>query len=64
VERGIELHKVSLEEMQGVEPKITQEVFSVLSVDKSVRSRTSHGGTSPVNVRKQARRWLKDLSKG
>jgi argininosuccinate lyase len=28
-----------------------------------VRSRTSYGGTSPVNVRKQARRWLKDLAK-
>ena len=64
VSKGIELHKVSLEEMQGVEPKITQEVFSVLSVDKSVRSRVSYGGTSPVNVRKQARRWLKDLAKG
>jgi argininosuccinate lyase len=63
VEKGIELHKVSLEEMQAVEPKITNEVYSVLSVDKSVRSRTSYGGTSPVNVRKQARRWLKDLSK-
>jgi argininosuccinate lyase len=50
--------------MQGVEPKITQEVFSVLSVDKSVRSRVSYGGTSPVNVRKQARRWLKELAKG
>ncbi|SHM93882.1 argininosuccinate lyase [Roseibium suaedae] len=63
VEQGIELHKVSLAEMQAVEPKITDEIFSVLSVDKSVRSRTSYGGTSPVNVRKQARRWLKDLAK-
>ena len=63
VEKGIELHKVSLEEMQTVEPKITNEIFQVLSVDKSVRSRTSYGGTSPVNVRKQARRWLKELAK-
>ncbi|MBD8891681.1 argininosuccinate lyase [Roseibium litorale] len=63
VEQGIELHKVTLEEMQAVEPKITDEIFSVLSVDKSVRSRVSYGGTSPVNVRKQARRWLKDLAK-
>ncbi len=64
VDKGIELHKVTLDEMQSVEPKITQEVFSVLSVDKSVRSRTSYGGTSPVNARKQARRWLKELAKG
>jgi argininosuccinate lyase len=63
VEKSVELHKVSLEDMQAVEPKITQEIFSVLSVDKSVRSRTSYGGTSPVNVRKQARRWLKELAR-
>ena len=61
--QGIELHKVSLAEMQSVEAGITEDVYSVLSVDKSVRSRTSYGGTSPVNVRKQARRWLKQLEK-
>ena len=63
VEKGIELHKVPLDQMQQVDPKITEEVYSVLSVDKSVRSRTSLGGTAPANVRKQARRWLKDLAK-
>ena len=62
-DRNIELHKLSLEDMQSVEPSITQDVFSVLSVDKSVRSRTSYGGTSPVNVKKQARSWLKKLEK-
>ena len=63
VEKGLDLHRVSLDDMQNVEPRITNEIFSVLSVDKSVRSRTSYGGTSPVNVRKQARRWMKDLAK-
>ncbi|PLW78061.1 argininosuccinate lyase [Cohaesibacter celericrescens] len=62
-DRNIELHRLSLEDMQSVEPKITEDVFSVLSVDKSVRSRTSYGGTSPVNVKKQARSWLKTLEK-
>ena len=38
--------------MQAVEPRITDEVFSVLSVDRSVRSRTSYGGTAPANVRR------------
>lgn len=60
-QRGVELHRLSLEEMQGVEPLITQDVFSVLSVDKSVRSRVSYGGTAPQNVRRQARRWLRQL---
>lgn len=63
VEKGIDLHRVSLSDMQAVEPKITNDIYSVLSVDKSVRSRTSYGGTSPVNVRKQARRWKKELAK-
>jgi argininosuccinate lyase len=63
VERGCVLHKLPLETLQEIEPRITADVYSVLSVDKSVRSRTSYGGTSPVNVRKQARRWLKTLER-
>ncbi|WP_319532511.1 argininosuccinate lyase [uncultured Cohaesibacter sp.] len=62
-ERNIELHKLTLGDMQSVEPKITEDVFSVLSVDKSVRSRTSYGGTAPANVKKQAKSWLKRLEK-
>ncbi len=61
--RGIGLEKLSLEEMQKVEPGITQHVFSVLGVDKSVRSRTSYGGTAPANVRSQAKAWLKKLDR-
>ncbi|MXN64853.1 argininosuccinate lyase [Stappia sp. GBMRC 2046] len=62
-EKGIDLHRISLADMQAVDGRITNDVYSVLSVDKSVRSRTSYGGTSPVNVRKQARRWLKALAR-
>jgi argininosuccinate lyase len=43
--------------MQGVHPGITQEVFDVLGVDNSVRSRTSYGGTAPDQVRAQIARW-------
>ncbi|MFK8253925.1 argininosuccinate lyase [Ancylobacter terrae] len=59
--KGAPLHKLTLEEMQGVEPRITAEVFGVLSVSKSVASRVSYGGTAPKNVRAQAKRWLKKL---
>jgi argininosuccinate lyase len=62
-DKRIGLEKLTLEEMQSVEPRITQEVFGVLGVGKSVRSRTSYGGTAPVNVGAQARRWLKRLEK-
>lgn len=60
-ERGVDLHKLSLEDMQSVEPRITDDVFTVLSVDKSIRSRVSYGGTAPQNVRREARKWLKRL---
>jgi argininosuccinate lyase len=55
------LEKLSLAEMRAVEPRISQEVFAVLGVENSVRSRTSFGGTAPKNVRAQARLWLKRL---
>jgi argininosuccinate lyase len=58
------LHRFPLAEMQKVEPRITEDVFKVLSVDRSVQSRTSYGGTAPKNVRLQAKRWLKRLEKG
>jgi argininosuccinate lyase len=60
---NIALHDVPLEKMQAIEPRITKEVFSVLSVENSVKSRISYGGTSPKNVRKEASRWLKTLAR-
>ena len=59
--RGIGLEELSLAEMQAQEARITGDVFSVLGVEKSVASRTSYGGTSPENVRKQAASWLQRL---
>jgi argininosuccinate lyase len=59
----IGLEKLSLAQMQSVEPRIHDGVFEVLGVDKSVKSRTSYGGTAPQNVRLQARRWLSRLRK-
>lgn len=48
------LDQLSLAEMQDVEPLITADIFSVLSVEKSVSSRVSFGGTAPSEVLKQA----------
>jgi argininosuccinate lyase len=58
---GQPLHKMPLADMKKIEPRITQAVFGLLSVDRSVGSRTSFGGTAPANVRAQARKWLKTL---
>ncbi|MBM3637011.1 MAG: argininosuccinate lyase [Alphaproteobacteria bacterium] len=62
--KNIGLEKLSLAEMQSVEPKITADVFTVLGIEKSVRSRTSFGGTAPSNVKREARRWLTLLKRG
>ena len=62
--RGVALEKLSLDEMQSVEPRITQDAFGVLGVDRSVKSRTSYGGTAPANVRRQAGAWLRRLGAG
>jgi argininosuccinate lyase len=59
----IALHEVPLHEMQAIEPRITQAVYDVLSVDNSVKSRGSYGGTAPKNVRREANRWLKMLAR-
>ncbi len=62
-DRGVDLEKLPLDVMQAVEPRISKDVYSVLSVENSVKSRRSHGGTSPQNVLKMARSWLKRLEK-
>ncbi len=54
---GVALDALPLAEMQAIEPSITAEVFDVLSVEASVASRTSLGGTSPANVLKEAQAW-------
>ena len=61
--KGVALDALPLADMQAVRPAITPEVFSVLSVQASVKSRTSYGGTAPQNVRKVARAWIKRLEK-
>ena len=61
---GTDLAGLPLDEMQAAHPGITAEVFEVLSVDASVRSRTSYGGTAPENVAREAARWRETLGQG
>lgn len=61
-DKGYDLADLSLEDLQSVEPRLTAAVYSVLTVEASVNSRTSYGGTAPVRVREQISRW-KELLK-
>jgi argininosuccinate lyase len=60
--KGCDLPELSLAEMQTAHPDITQEVYSVLGVENSVRSRQSYGGTAPDQVRAQIARWKAALA--
>lgn len=59
--RGIALDRLSLDELRAIDPRIDDRVFAALSVEASVASRASHGGTAPAEVLKRvedARRAL------
>jgi argininosuccinate lyase len=58
----VPLDRLPLAAMQAIEPRIGEEVRKVLTVDSSVRSRTSYGGTAPANVRRQAAAWTRRLA--
>jgi len=60
---GVSLDQLPLADMQRIDPRITKDVLGVLSVERSVASRTSYGGTAPANVAREAKKWLKRLGK-
>jgi argininosuccinate lyase len=62
--RGVSLDKLSLDDMREIDGRITDDVFAVLSVNASVKSRASFGGTAPQEVRRQIRYWKKRLARG
>ena len=61
-QQGKTLDALELSDMQSVEPRITDEVYSVLSPLASASSRTSYGGTAPSEVRKQVAAWKARLT--
>ncbi|MCU0901771.1 MAG: argininosuccinate lyase [Cypionkella sp.] len=60
--QGCDLPDLTLAQMQAVHPGIRDDVFSVLGVENSVRSRQSYGGTAPDQVRAQVARWKEKLA--
>ncbi|MFL6845312.1 MAG: argininosuccinate lyase [Allosphingosinicella sp.] len=60
-ERGVGLAELELEALREIDARIDERVYGVLTVDASVRSRTSHGGTAPERVREQIERAKRGL---
>jgi argininosuccinate lyase len=52
-DHGCGLADLPLDDLRGIDARIGEGVFSVLSVDASVASRTSYGGTAPSGVRQR-----------
>ena len=59
---GVMLEALPLAEMRAEDGRITSDVLGFLSVEASIASRTSYGGTAPDNVRRQAEGWLERLA--
>jgi argininosuccinate lyase len=60
---SVPLERLSLAAMRKIEPRITRDALAVLSVERSVASRKSYGGTSPANVKREAQKWLRKLGR-
>jgi argininosuccinate lyase len=60
--KGCDLSDLSLDDMRAVEPGITDAVFGVLTVEQSVASRRSYGGTAPDRVREAIAAWKERLA--
>jgi len=52
-ERSCDLAGLSIADLKAIDERIDERVHDVLSVDASMRSRTSYGGTAPALVREQ-----------
>ena len=59
--KGVALDALTLEELTAIDARIDQRVFAALSVEASVASRASYGGTAPDQVMVQIARARAEL---
>ena len=58
---GVALESLPLGELKKIEPKLSKDVYKVLSLEASVRARQSEGGTAPNRVAEQIGYWKAKL---
>mgnify|MGYP000865160837 FL=1 len=63
-EAGMALADLSIETLHAIDARIDERVYSVLTVDASVASRISHGGTAPTQVRARIAQAKGELAEG
>ncbi|MEW6596370.1 MAG: argininosuccinate lyase [Pseudomonadota bacterium] len=59
---GVDLATLPLKELQILHPGVTEDVFAVLTPERSVASRVSYGGAAPSEVRRQVGIWKERLA--
>jgi len=60
---GVALDQLPLEVLQAIDSRIDERVYQALSIDASVASRASYGGTAPDQVKAQVARAKSRLDK-
>jgi argininosuccinate lyase len=61
-QKGCGLDGLTIDDFKFIDQRIDSRVYKVLSVEASVKSRKSYGGTAPENVLAQAARWRAALT--
>ncbi len=61
--KQVDLAELTLEDLQSINAGITDAIFGYLTVEQSVESRQSFGGTAPLQVRKQIAYWKNRIAK-
>jgi argininosuccinate lyase len=65
-ELGIDLSKITFEELQKIDSRIESDVLEVLSLRNSMNSRNSEGGTATEQTKNQIQKvenWLAGITK-
>ncbi len=52
-QKGVALDELSLDDLQAIDSRVDERVYSALSVEASVAARASYGGTAPEQVKRQ-----------
>ncbi|MGH1537692.1 MAG: argininosuccinate lyase [Gammaproteobacteria bacterium] len=63
IEQNKKLDELALHELQKFSPSISEDVFKILSVEGSVASKNTYGGTSPIQVMAQIKLAKERLKK-
>lgn len=61
--RKCRLDELALNDMQKIFPRLDNTIYDILNPREAVTSRTSLGGTAPIRVKAEARKWRARLRK-